>query len=895
MIRLIAPITLVVILGSVIAATWMTLHTLGEPLPVTSRKLSDAKRILHYKITHEQGPLILLSGTETTLRIISHVVLPPGLSYNPKRRIRYGLRLRILPPGKDGSEALTAASATALWEQDIHTQARQSKDVFMDGVWAYENSFTRDPDVQLSDDRMFIVHMPPDIPRNALLQVTLLGDQVTEGLIRIYNQLGRAERTRKLILQSMELDDELRFTQASTYDPWVMVPEEERMSLVRYRTERLSAVGERGIDYQADPLYYTGFRLPLDVLEDGEPIRIHRYRFGVINVVGPTTLSVSVPGPVLPSGDVDPAVEIYSVSDGISAPMPHALVPVGTEDAVVTVPPGLHSVRFATSSPHQIELRVSGPKNAAFGAPADVGEEIGSLRPDEMRIPVFLTGPDLPQPVIVAGLVGGDELSRVFKIRAHFVETSAASLGEAGALSYDEANHFAGTLTVTYFDQNGAVLDEDSHPLAAERTFYEWLDRTGQPLAGLSEWQDIRILMPPGTYRAEIRTSALAAVRLYRYLEGEQTYELPYRDARLGEDIIWRYVRVEERVWWPMRPLNQEQLASGNADAAPGAAPGAPAPRTSQIATLVAQARLEPRGRGDEAGDDGGKENPSSPCKRVASTVIRPLDNPERHSIIEPIPPEKKPCARTDWGSGMVAAVPKNGSERYIWGKSQVSQATLHYWLDPQDLGNSVTVTIDGKHQETYSPATTHGFWSLPSLPPGPHVLEVRSDAASLTLYVDRLPASRRVALFRMREVFLMRRAPIRVAVRKPEGDALTLSMIVYAPGTGERKDLAVRSVIGGGQPKRVFGVVPYLTKADREHALPASESAKPALFADRQTGAAGYPRRLDVHLGPDLTAGTHQVEAYSVTDAPLWVRFYVLDEQTSRAPALQWKLSNDP
>ncbi len=886
----------IAILGALVlavaAVSWWTVRAMRRPKSVIELKLAEAERVLYYRMTRENGPKIRLSGAERTLRIITHVMLPPGLEYDPTRRIRYGIKLEI------------TSGNTSLWKHEIYTQSRQSKEGEQeDGVFLKENSFVRDGSIQVSDDRMFIIHLDPDrIPANALLHTTLIGREAKEGLIRFYNQTERGQLERIVRARALPRSKQQDNVRTNTYEPWAMVEPDEKYMRVRFRTERLSAVGKRGVDYETQVVYYTGFRLPLELLEVEEMIKVHRHRYGALNIVGPTTLELDVclevhGEPTEPTshggagaarssheraepclgdpvkagqGEIHswrpPTVELGSVSADPLGPKPHAEFQAGVRAAKVTIPPGLHSIRLTTATDYRFEVQIHGQKKTSFGAPADVGDDEGELRPDEIRIPVLMSGPG-KLPVRVAALGAPDPLSRLLRVEVRFIDTTTPAVHEPHERG-DAAELFAGRLTARFFDNDGQEIRTAEQELRSERAPFEWLDQTGKPAFELSEPVDVRLVAPEGISQLELATSKPAVIRLYRYIRGENLYELPYREAELDDDIKWRYARIEKRVWWPMRAVNHEEVE-----------------KAEQLATLVCQARLEKRYTGD------GKDETETP-REVSSVVIEPLDDPERHMIMEPLPPEKLDEAREKWGPGLVARLPTGRAEDYRWDAAAHKRARIHYWLDKEDLGKEVEIAVDGESVLTSRFYTTQGFWELPPLPPGTHRVEITKAAPSLRTVIDRAPLSAALGLERMRTVFAMNRVPLRLRVRKHGGRRSVIYAVLYAPVKDARPDIQIRSIVSGGHPKRVEGtMLPTVTLADKQVPLPAAKWPHQATFVDQQTGAVGYPRIVAIPLGEDIIAGTHFIEIYSVTDYRLWNRFYITNYELA-APeerVLQW------
>lgn len=883
---MIKPVTGLILIGLVVITaicSFITVQVLKQPKSVMEQKLAEAQRVHYYRMDRERGPSIRLSGTEDALRLVTHVLLPRGTVYDPARRIHYGIKLRV------------TSGRRVVWQHSIYTITRQSKDELQDGLWRYENSFTREADVQVTDDRVFLVHLPRNIPTDALLTTTLLGEQAHEGLVRFYRQSSRSELEREVAASSLPPSKQRARAWSNTYEPWSMMPADEQESRVRFRTDRLSAVGERDLDYQTRSVYYTGFRLPADISEVEEAIKLHAHRGAALNIVGPTEIAIRTeladPAGAPPEdGEVAPEItlEVASVDAAGAVPLrPSALI-LG-ETTTLSIPEGLHSVRMTTRSPRLVALWVTGMREALFGAPPEVAGDVGQLQPDEIRVPMLLSGmSDRDQPVRVAALGAPDPLQRLVRIDVRFLDPSAPALPERrdNAQGHDDhapiagAAPFAGTLTIRFYDRDGVQVRSIEEPLRSVRAPFEWLDVTGFQPREVSEPASVRLIAPQGIASIELETSVPAALRLFRYLPGEELFEQPYREAKLERDVQWRYARIEKRVWWPMRAVNYEELHE-----------------RKQVAMLVAHARLEPRRHDD---DDGGNQRGGDVARREAdAVVVEPLDAPERHGIIEPLPAERVAEARAGWGPGLVAALPVGRAGSFdVAAAADVAhrQARMHFFVGDADLGKTATIRVDGAVVREERLLAGQGYWELPPLAAGAHTIEVTSAASSLELYVDRPPSDAGAALYRLRTVFLMDRVPLRLRITRPMRKRTTLHAVIYAPWNEARPELEIRSVVSGGRPGRVEGeVLPHITRAVRQVPLPEARHDQVARFTDRKSGSAGYPRVVIVPLGEDLVAGTHFVEIYSVTGRPLWVRFYVtdIDPGPPEERALQWNAAD--
>ncbi|MEM9488312.1 MAG: hypothetical protein AAGC55_04150 [Myxococcota bacterium] len=973
--RALAPAVLVVLAGATLASAWQTTLSqhresglqLGEERRLIAQKLRNATRMPYYEFTKTSGPRFRLSGSETKLRLITHVLLPPNAAYNPEFRLRYGARIRIL----DGDRSIL--------DFEVHTQTRQSKDRKVGDIWLDENAFTRDPDVQITDDRLFLLYMPEDVPADAIMEVTLIGSDVDEGLIRVYVDRARSPSGQRTRARGLGPRARWNLLWTNTYENWDMIPELEKMQRLRRESERLPVIGKSDVDYRLRTIRYTGFRLPVEVLEliGPQPLEVHRERFAAINVQGPTQLRFAVrlapdedsgsngdsngngdsdsdganddgpsaaPPPVMaenpdskldigavaalhdeqrPGDSTAPSVADRGAARGddasdrrslltLSVPAQIAANRNSLTEWVYEIPPGLHSVHLRTRSYHPLQVWVRGPRDTAFGAPADVGKEIGRLYPDYIRVPIAVTGPRWTQPVTIAGpsIPGperSDPLDRQIKVEARFFATrSLAStaqymiwlIGEMPLritrlaalrrpVSDADPPALSGVINARFYARDGRLLEAHSARLAAARARFEWLEFAAEKPVPIpvSEPASLRIITPPNTARIDLTTSRAAAVRLYRPLPGERLYELPYRTATLSEDVRWRYARIEKRVWWPKRALNHRQLAEAE-----------------QMATLHAQARLELRGPSTR--DSDGRRR----SRRVKGIVVKPLGQHEQHTILEPVPDVYRAEELADWRPGALAEVPRDRDHSYQWSEQSYRSARLFYWLDPGDVGGELSVEIDGQPGPFAILRTTTGYIELPALAAGAHNLRARSLSPSLRLYIDRPPletadgATAPAELRRRRQVYAMTSAPMTVQVRKLPGRRPTLNLVAYTPLRIAQDNVRIRCIIGGGRPARLAvdeaaGLStdtrprPLPDDTRKEYTLPASNRDRPARFTDSAGGEAGYPHTIPIGLPGDLIPGPHQVQC-SVTGRTLWVRFFVTNSEVEYdEKSTQWKV----
>ena len=252
------------------------------------------------------------------------------------------------------------------------------------------------------------------------------------------------------------------------------------------------------------------------------------------------------------------------------------------------------------------------------------------------------------------------------------------------------------------------------------------------------------------------------------------------------------------------------------------------------------------------------------------------------------------------WPASRRVATPAGQAMRLRFDGS--TRPRLDYKIPAEHLGKTLTVRVDGEPVATMRFTTTRGYWRLPAVNPGAHALDVVSDAGGAELYIDRPPVPAaaggpaRFELIRRRTVYALGPESLELAVRKPPGKRVLVTMVVYAPWPEARDDVALRMIIGGGVPQRVTRV-PFsrITVADRTLPLPEAAGNIPVMFADRGGSPAGYPRFITVPLGDDIIAGGHRIGFSVLGGERVWARFFVThQEPTHSERALQWYLHED-
>lgn len=875
-----------VVLAIAAVCVWI-MYRLHLPAPPMDHKVERADRISYYVVTHTAGPSFELTGTERVIKVVSHAILDGREPYDPRRRVSYGLRARVSYQGR------------VLWQHDTFIDSRQSKAVQLDDVWLRENAFTSRLDTEMTDDRVVILHLPEDIPQESMLELTLLGTP-DRGLVRAYQQVERTPDEKASLALSMSDSRAEAMVQRSTYAPWALLSEEDKLQRLSHKFLRMPAAGEPGVDFETFSVFYTGFRLPLEALTAEEGMWLNRHRSVALNIVGPTTVKLELHRPSLdelrsrvqhgrsvPAGmagslawEADPAeagaVHILSVSEARSAPAWDLPVPAAGASSVheIEVPPGLHSLHIHTDSAVPVRIDASGPPASQFGAiPYIEHSEAGRrLMPDERRFRVYETGPGR-HPVIAGILVPEDPRARILRIdvRVAVPNPPSSDPPSSDPSSSDQEAMPSAALTFEFLDREDRVIDTEGHEVQAPYTLFERVEHLRGEAPGITDAVGIRMVAPAGTHKIRISAARDVALRLYRFLPGTTLYEPPYRHVGLSHSR-WRFAPRERRQWFPYAPLNASLLTE-----------------QEQRSMLMAQVRLEPSRRGTSAGT------------RPKVVAVTPKGRPERHHILEPVPPDLVAETLESWPAGALSRLDVGVPTRFRF--AGPSRPRIHYAVPQDQLGERVVVQMDGKPAAWFRITATRGYWNLPRVAPGAHEIQVVSEATRAALYFDRPPVDVASArLFRRRTVYALDAAPLEIEVRKPPGKQVRVTMVVYAPRDvaagqsadqpGSEHDVAVRAVIGGGVPMRMPAEpFPAITLAERVVPLPEPRYPHAAMFEGVAGREAGSPRYITVPLGDDIVPGTHVVAFAGVGAPRMWARFFVTHQDaTPRDRALQWR-----
>jgi hypothetical protein len=844
--RALPAIVLVLVVAAAAGAARVVIDVLERPPDTLDRKLEGADRFLYYVVGENGGPRFELTGSERTVHIVSHALLGGRAPFDPERQTVYGLRFRLLEAGE------------VQWSRDVWVRSRQSKAGWDGRAWLEESAFSLDPEVQVTDDRAASLRLPDDVPAGAVLDVRLISSTAPPALalVRVYQQIERPRAQAAQTLRSLSPAERAALADRISYVPWDRLSPEEQAARLRYRDQRMSAVGRDGVDYQTQAIWVTKLRLPPPVGpagadERGAPL-VGTGEGVAWNVLGPAELTLWVVRPIGDGGvsglRIEPlgGLEVTAIGEA-SGPPTLAIATPHAGDVVerkLVLPEGLHSVQVRNlGAPVRIICVPAGGGQVQFGAEASAVPAGGTapLRPEVSVLPGYLLDASAKADLLLEG--PGDFLTRVLRIDARQIGDFTGQLGTPARLR------------ITALDSEGRTLARDEALLAPVRAPFERLVVRRAPGATpgaasppVAEPLGFRFLAPVGSARVVVESDRLVFVRPYTLAAASNAGELlaePYRHVPL-EKTTWRYAPFEERAWMPLEAENEAALAAAGREA-----------------RIEGQVRLEPV--------------PPSDSGAGAVATVDPEGVPPRRLVLE--------SARR--GEGRLWSTLVAGRPLSVHLEADAAPRVM-IWAPTSQLGQRLAFAVDGKPAGEHVVRSGRGELELPRLAAGPHALAVSGDTRNLRVLVDKVGLDGDV--FALRNVYQLGR--LRLTLSKGAGPT-TLNAIVYASSPGALGGDQLRIVIDGGTPRRLEGVVvERLTIADRRIPLPAADRAPALGFADG--GGGGLAARLvAVTLGDDLAPGTHTIELVRAGGEPLWARFFAAGEP--RRPgerALQWRLA---
>ena len=843
-------------------------------------KLSQADRVVYYESRGDRGPHFRLQGAEREIVLVTHLILPDNHEFDPGREFQYGVHVELFD-----------AQSEKLWERLVYTKSRQSKADFSQGMWRQENSFSIEPGVEITDERLIRVRLPAQVPVGATLHAYLENDVdgTRTGLVRAYNIVDRPSsevRIREMALSPSERADLLG---TLTYLDWHDLNPEQRNARVAKYWERLAAVGEEGRDYFTQAIYVTSYRSPRPADSISEGWRVAPRAPLAMNVVGPARidlearLSPDSPAPVDVPGEL--RVELIGATGRYNQRRHEVLVHEGMRSSL-SLPPGLHTLALHSENQHVLvaKLQAHAPTVVHFGDDrhfehmAPDGRE--ALVPDQRRASMYPLAPSvagddqgLAQHLEFELDPEGELDARVLRVRVRPAKKSFETKRSEIALRYAfvdasgremQSGHWSTQVAPEPFDQ--AELGDGSQTMA------------------LGANADFRIIAPLGAVKIrlshqrgpeapplEIEAPDTLLVAAYAYMPRERegaVYAEPYEAPSL-RGVRWRGAPLVSRSWYPI-------LAREHAERR----------RAALTATVVSQVRLERR----EVSDEGAR---ARDLPRWAS--LKPSGRVDRQRVLEAVPPPLRESVLERWPKSAYASIPPGTRESFRFDPPNHPRPPRIWYRTSGDvdrsLGGLATLNVaDVEH--SFRLVSTRGSWSLDSGGKGRKMLSSAATFPGLEMFIDRPPApNSSLPLWWMRTLYRIGAEGFTLEVDKPADAPYTLNLRLYRQVSDDEDRAApeLRILIDGGNPKRVVGEpLESFTVADRIPRVDATP-ARELLFLDAKREGEYEVWSATVTLGNDLRAGPHRIRIASLTRAPMYLRLFAQGESDDSTEILQW------
>lgn len=857
---LLALAGLAVTLAVIWAASAGVVKSATSPTARRDAKFNAAERLVFYRLKPGEEMRVKVPTEAAELRLVTHLVLPEGTTYAPERQYQYGVK------------ALLRSPEGVLMEKPLFTRTRQSKaQPQEDGTWLQESAFATDASMQVTDEREFLVRLPPR-PAHTVLYLRPAGTQGTL-LVRVY-----VRTARHLPLLSSRRAAEERAeerVEKATFLPFEKLSADTRHKLSEEKWERLSAEGEAGADYFIEPVYRTPFRLPLVEVAHSAQERLGAGSAVALNVTGPAqpVLWLWSTAPDTEGGTPTPAGPVVVRALGPTGAERTWEVPALGNGApisqVLDVPEGTHTLSIHNAGVEDLRYTVEGPAGAWLAPdelrpPTKPDSRIAWL-PDQRRLEAFVTGP---------GCATLDlEVDEAMDPAGRLLRLDARQLGTTGGTGERPSQ-----VTLTVLDARGRVLHQTGMDVAPAAAPFESADLAQLPgrLLPCSDAQQkaaadlgtgevtdrptpvslpatARLFLPAGARTVRVHATRPTAVLLSTFLpsQGGLASVAPYLEEGL-QGVRWRNAPLDARSWFPMRPRNVTELT-----------------RRGARLEVLSQVRLEPVGLEQVAAVPSGD-----------TVVLKPLGSPVTQELLEPVQ------GVTDAARSLSTLLVPGQPVRARFDARSPSRPELRLSLEgTEGLGTGVELILDGEPFHKWTVRATRARELLPPLPPGEHEVLLRTDAAGLTATLNRPPVAG--SGLGSRTVYRMDGDGLVVPVRKPGPGAVTVNIVLYTLEPGSASQVAV--TIDNGQPLRRSGLLlPRITRATRVAPLPPSTRA-PATPAGRPQ-VRWYARTVSVTLGEDLVPGLHRVRVVpqGLGDESVWARFFMFGQPAS-TPAQEW------
>lgn len=676
-------LTLMAALGLVAYATYFAVVEADHARTPIEEKFESAERIVLYQVTRDSTPSLVLSRDERAIVLMTHAVWPA--SGMESGELTYGLRVRIRQP-----------SGASVLDREIWTRTRRSRDRVEGDVFLDENTFTAEG-ARVGDDRLLELTLPPGIEDHALLDFRVLGE-TNEVLVRAYRRVELANVTADLRRFALSLEERNRLARMQGIAPWDALPVEEQSAHLQFGWERLSALGEAGIDFRTRAVFFSGFRAPLHRPREDAAETIGPHRALAYTIVGRATVQLELTGE---------AVRVRTLTDDgleretVSEPSHDGEASRSVE---ISLGEGIHTLSVSSDGAARVRATMDGQL----------------LEPSRRRASAYWLGPR--EEGVDMAIAGPDDVwTRTLR-----VDVRAIFLASDAPPEVDVPMQFE------FLDAAGSVVHEAQVQPRVAASDYERVLGIGSEEVLVSEAAAVRFIVPRGVSRVRVRAEKDAIVRAFTLVPQEVELEPPFCNVR-SPNLRWRFASWARRAWIPIRAHNHPELA-----------------RASRVLELVGQTRLVNRGEMPRvSGDD------REPAELAQ---VEPLGAPPRHRVLEFDRTEDAP-GRSPYESYLDVTRPtlvsggSRGETRLLYWVTERSdlRANLSIRLDERVLHNAPITVGRGELALTALPPGRHEFVIVgpPSLRAFANVSSAQRDRRELgrvrTIYSLRPSAPLRV------------------------------------------------------------------------------------------------------------------------------------------------------
>lgn len=520
------------------------------------QKIAEAELTLAYEITSTRSVTFHLFPTDSEVKIISHLNVPPDNPHDNTREYLYGLRVEVLNVRRE------VIWSNVYWEKSVATKIQPPG-----ALVPWEPAFYRDrEDLMPTDNRMTTVFLTPfflaatdkkTTPK--YLRISLADSNYPSGVCRAFRKVARSPEDRPTAWRTVGRKTRDAVTAHSVYSE-DMLTDKEREALVAFKWERLFAEGRKDRDYFLRPLYLARTEPP--PAEEDPYGGVTRFlvsdrRFVAVNVRGVGTIRVEVTFPeelgISSRRGLRLEVERLDEDGGMGWQTKWVEVRSSLGLCYVTVPPGLHTFLFRSDGPAAIRIYVDDPRMCVEGAQRSnllaVSGRWVELEPHTFGATYYLSvGPgDIP---ILADVGYNARFGGAVRIATRLRLEGKDVSPQRYEVFYDlldaqgnqvRVGHYEATALPAPFEYYEAeVLNPDVVPSAPD--FYQ-------------------VPIPPNARTLRVRTSRVAEVAFYAQdVLRERVYRVPTKEERSRDVIFFDCENPPDKEWRYFRPENCDDL-----------------------------------------------------------------------------------------------------------------------------------------------------------------------------------------------------------------------------------------------------------------------------------------------------------------------------------------------